>query len=81
MEYVVYILYSDKHDIHYTGYTCDLISRFRSHNQLATKGFTIKYRPWRVIHVAFFKTKKDALKREKFLKSGQGRNFIKSLKK
>ncbi|RKN00525.1 GIY-YIG nuclease family protein, partial [Aquimarina sp. BL5] len=34
-EFVVYILYSEKYDKSYTGYTSDLISRFRSHNQLA----------------------------------------------
>ncbi|WP_248878282.1 hypothetical protein [Epilithonimonas zeae] len=39
----------------------------------------MKFRPWNVIHVEFFNEKKDAMKREKFLKSGQGRLFIKSL--
>ncbi|MBQ4822524.1 GIY-YIG nuclease family protein [Aquimarina sp. MMG016] len=31
-EFIVYILYSEKHNKHYTGYTSDLITRFRSHN-------------------------------------------------
>ena len=81
MDYVVYILYSVKNRIHYTGVTSDLISRFRSHNELGTKGFTKKYRPWIVIHVEFFNNKKDAYAREKFLKSGQGRQLIKTIQK
>ncbi|WP_298539148.1 GIY-YIG nuclease family protein [uncultured Aquimarina sp.] len=76
-EFVVYILYSEKYDKSYTGYTSDLISRFRSHNQLATKGFTIRYRPWKVVYLEFFNSKKEALVREKFLKSGKGREWVK----
>ena len=79
MEFVVYILYSSKYNIHYTGYTSNIIRRFYSHNKYATKGFSIKYRPWKVIHVEFYKTKKEALNREKFLKSGQGRDYVKSI--
>lgn len=76
-EFVVYVLYSKKFNKKYTGYTSNLIQRFYSHNYLSKKGFTIKYRPWEVIYVAFFKTKKEAMNREKFLKSGQGRQWIK----
>ncbi len=75
-EFVTYILYSIKFNKIYIGYTSDLISRFKSHNQLANKGYTIKFRPWIVVHTEFFKTKKEALKREKQLKSSKGRSFI-----
>jgi len=78
-EFVVYILYSEKFDRTYTGFTSNLVERFKSHNELGTKGYTINFRPWSVIHVEFFNEKKDAIKREKFLKTGQGRLFIKSL--
>jgi len=81
MEFVVYILYASKYKIHYTGYTSNLIARFKSHNEFGTKGFTRKYRPWIVIHVEFFNNKKEALIREKFLKTGQGRVYIKLLPK
>jgi len=76
MEFVVYILFSKKHQKHYIGYTSNLIERFKSHNELATKGFTMKYRPWEVIYVEFFTSKFDALKREKFFKSGKGREYL-----
>jgi putative endonuclease len=76
MEFVVYILFSEKHQKHYTGFTSDLISRFHSHNELSTKGWTIKYRPWQVIHVEFFASKSEALARERYLKSGKGREYL-----
>jgi putative endonuclease len=78
-EFVVYILYSEKFNQNYTGYTSNLIERFKSHNSLSTKGHTIKYRPWIVIHIEFFDSKAEAMKREKFLKTGIGRKFIKKL--
>ncbi|WP_338226531.1 GIY-YIG nuclease family protein, partial [Algoriphagus confluentis] len=62
----------------YTGMTSDLITRFHFHNQKSTKGFTIKYRPWIVVHVEFFQSKKQALKRELELKSGKGRDWVRN---
>ncbi|MBX7204335.1 MAG: GIY-YIG nuclease family protein [Bacteroidia bacterium] len=77
--FTVYALYSDTFNKIYIGFTSDLEARVLSHNQLATKGYTIKYRPWRVIHTEIFATKAEAMKREKQLKSAAGRNFIHSL--
>jgi putative endonuclease len=76
-EFVVYILFSEEHNKTYVGYTSNLIERFKSHNYLSKKGFTIKFRPWIVIHVEFFTTKSEALKREKLFKTGKGRELIK----
>ncbi len=78
-EFVVYILYSQKFNKNYTGFTSNLIERFKSHNFLETKGYTLKFRPWEVIYVEFFYSKSDAMKREKYLKSGVGREFIQDL--
>ena len=78
-EFVVYILYSERFKKNYTGFTSSLIERFQSHNQLATKGYTVKFRPWVVIHVEFFYSKSEAMKREKYLKTGIGREFIQNL--
>ena len=77
VEFVVYILFSSTHQKQYTGYSNQLIQRFYSHNELSHKGWTRKYRPWKVVHVEFFKSKEEAMAREKFLKSGQGRQWIK----
>jgi putative endonuclease len=73
-----YVLYSSRFDKLYIGETKSLIQRFQSHNALATKGFTTKYRPWFVIHVEFFNSRSEALEREKQLKSGQGRQWIRN---
>jgi putative endonuclease len=78
-EFVVYILYAKKFNKNYTGFTSNLIERFKSHNVLASKGYTIKFRPWEVIYVEFFISKSEAMKREKFLKTGKGREFIKKI--
>jgi len=76
--YVVYVLYSEAHNQIYVGYTSDLISRFHSHNTLAKKGHTIKFRPWIVAYAENYETKAEAMKREKVLKSPRGRAFIRN---
>ena len=78
-EFVVYILFSEKYKKTYTGFTNNLIERFKSHNVLGIKGYSIKYRPWKVVYVEFFSSKLEAMKREKFLKSGKGREFIRKI--
>ena len=78
-EFVVYILFSEDYGKTYVVFTSNLIERFKSHNNLSKKGYTIKFRPWQVIYVEFFTTKSEALKREKLLKSGKGREFIKEI--
>lgn len=77
--YWVYVLYSTKFGKIYIGYTANLEQRMLSHNALATKGFTVKYRPWELIHTEIFETKKEALLRECQLKSAAGRKFIWSI--
>jgi putative endonuclease len=79
--FVAYALYSAAFDQLYIGFTSDLISRFHSHNSLANSGYTVRYRPWKVIHVEFFETKAEAMKREKELKSSRGRQFLRQIVK
>src|SRR5690606_40716467 len=76
-EFVTYVLYSIKFDKIYIGYSSSLIQRFYSHNTFSNKGYTVKFRPWIVVYTEFFKTKKEAIKKEKWLKSGVGRKLIK----
>ena len=71
MEFVVYILHSEKSNRNYTGFTTHLIERIRSHN-IYGKDSTALYRPWVVIHIEFFDNKEVAMKREKYYKSGRG---------
>lgn len=48
--FTVYVLFSETHSKHYTGFTSDLQKRFLSHNELGTKDWTSKYRPWKIIY-------------------------------
>ena len=74
--FTVYVLYSDIHDKIYIGYTSDLQRRLLSHNELSKNTFTSKFRPWRIVYTEEFETKKEAMNREKQLKTGAGRKFV-----
>jgi len=76
MLYTVYILYSELHNKIYIGFTSNLIERFKSHNSLGAKGWTIKFRPWRVVYCEYFATKQEARQREKILKTSKSRSWI-----
>jgi putative endonuclease len=76
--YKVYVLFSKSFDKIYIGYSSNLEERIKSHNELATKGWTVSFRPWKLIHTESFETKKEVMKREKQLKSFQGRQYIRT---
>ncbi len=77
--YIVYVLYSQQYDKIYIGYTSNLEERLKSHNELGKKGWTIRFRPWVVVHTETHNSKADAMRREKQLKSAKGRQFIRNL--
>ncbi len=74
--FTVYVLYSSIHDKIYIGYTSNLIQRIWNHNFGKDKSFTKNFRPWLVIYCEYFETKSEAMRREKELKTFQGRKFI-----
>ena len=78
MFYYVYILQSKKDSELYVGCTNDLKRRLKEHNDglvFSTKG----KHPYAIIHYEAFLHKKDAFLREKWLKTGWGRNQIKKI--
>ena len=77
--FTVYVLHALNYDKIYIGYTSNLKQRLLSHNELGEKGYTVRYRPWKIIHTESFDTKKEAMKREKQLKSARGRLWIRSI--
>lgn len=77
--FTVYVLYSPKYDKIYIGVTSNIQQRMISHNQVGKKGWTIRYRPWQIVHTELFQNKQQALKREKELKSAKGRAFVRTL--
>ena len=73
------MLYTPRVLTRYIGYTADLVNRILSHNELGTNGYTLKYRPWVIVHTDEFETKTEAIKRERQLKSAKGRVFIRHI--
>lgn len=74
MKYTVYVL-KDIAGKRYTGYTSDLDRRLWQHNNGVTKS-TKNGQYWKVIYIKEFEEKTEAIKYEKFLKTGKGREFI-----
>ncbi len=77
--FTVYVLYSENFNKIYIGFTSNLEQRLLSHNRLGKKGWTIKFRPWTLIYTEEFDEKKDAMHREKELKSSRGRDWIRKV--
>jgi putative endonuclease len=77
MLYFVYILLSGKDKDFYTGYTNNLKRRLKEHQE--GKIVSTKHRlPVQLIYYEVCLNKYDALAREKYLKSGRGKKYIKS---
>ena len=76
--FCVYILYSEKLDIYYTGSTGNLEDRVKRHNRGGSK-FTKTGIPWKLVYQKEYPTKSDAYKAELHLKSQKNRKFIENL--
>ncbi|NUM71474.1 MAG: GIY-YIG nuclease family protein [Ignavibacteriaceae bacterium] len=72
----VYVIQS-KEGYQYIGSTTDLEKRlFQHRNHLA--GWTKRGTDWELIYLEEFETYSEARKREKWLKTGVGRDYLKS---
>lgn len=74
MSIYVYILINHRKKI-YIGQTNNIERRMKEHNDTGT-GYTSKYRPWTLIYSEKVDSRSIALQREKYYKSGTGRNWI-----
>lgn len=74
--YYVNVLHSLTDHGLYIGSTSDLRRRFRQHQEGASSS-TVGRRPWRLIYYEAYMEESDALGRERFLKSGTGRTYLK----
>ncbi|MCK4859177.1 MAG: GIY-YIG nuclease family protein [Candidatus Omnitrophica bacterium] len=76
--YYVYVLESQKDSKHYVGYTNNLERRIFEHNTICNrKKYTSNRGPWELLLYDVFPTKSKAIKHERFLKTGKGREYIK----
>jgi putative endonuclease len=72
----VYILKSLKDGSYYVGSSSNVAERIKSHNRGSNLATKLK-RPWILIRSEIYDTSSLALKREKFLKTGDGRRILK----
>ena len=78
--YYVYILRSKSSGRFYTGHTTHLQQRLEQHNHGITPS-TKNRGPWELVHQEEFVTRSEAMRREKFLKSGKGREELRQISK
>ena len=78
MFFVYIILRSDSSGRFYTGYTENVTQRLGQHNEGLTKS-TKNRGPWKLVRCEEFSTRAEAMRGEKFLKSGQGRNELRRI--
>ena len=77
MYYYTYVLKSEKDKNFYVGYTNNIKRRLNEHNNGKVKS-TINRRPLILVYWEGCLTQKDALKREKYLKTAWGKRYIKN---
>jgi len=75
--FFTYILKSKKDKKMYTGYTNDLRKRFNQHN--SSEVYSTKNRgPFNLIYYEACLNEQDAKSREKYLKTGMGKRYLKN---
>ena len=75
--FYVYVLRSESDSGFYIGFSTDLKRRLSEHTLGAS--FATKSRgPWKLIYYEAYTEREDAEGREKFLKSGAGRRFLRA---
>lgn len=80
LPYCVYVLKSIKDKENYTGYTTRILKRINEHNDGKSKS-TADRTPFELIYCEFHRSMKDAKRREKYLKTNQGRRMLKFILK
>uniref|UniRef100_A0A7V2ZKQ4 GIY-YIG nuclease family protein n=1 Tax=Ignavibacterium album TaxID=591197 RepID=A0A7V2ZKQ4_9BACT len=74
----VYAIKSKTRKYIYVGMTADINDRLKRHNSGYEKT-TRSYRPFELIYIEEFENRKAARVKEKYLKSGTGKEFLKRL--
>jgi putative endonuclease len=79
MECSVYALASLEKEYIYVGLSLDVERRVSEH-QRGKEATTRAYRPFEVLFVEVLPDRTEARKREKFLKSGAGKEFLREIR-
>lgn len=75
--YYTYVIASQKSKYWYTGSTGNLRKRFSQHNT-GKSTWTKSRGPWKLIYYEACLNEEDARAREKYLKSGMGKRYLKN---
>jgi putative endonuclease len=78
--FFVYVLQSEKDNKRYIGFTDNLERRLQEHTNGKVKS-TKNRRPLKLVYLEEYDSKIETMNREKFLKSGFGRSFLKKIEK
>ena len=73
----VYVLRSHRREYWYVGLSANVERRVRQHQE-GKERTTKPYRPFDLVYVEGFMTRPEARKREKYLKSGSGKEWLKT---
>ena len=77
--YYVYVIESLKNRKRYVGFTSKPVSvRLEEHNR-GTNKWTGQNRPFKLVYYEEFESEKEARRREKFFKTGKGREYLKRI--
>ena len=74
--FYVYLLECQTDKSWYIGYTSDLRKRCKDHKNGHGCRTTFLKKNWKLIYYEAYTEKRDAIGREKFLKSGSGRKYL-----
>ncbi|MGB7623661.1 MAG: GIY-YIG nuclease family protein [Terriglobia bacterium] len=78
MTYTVYVLHSPSTGLMYVGQTAELTRRLSQH--LGGESFwTKRCKDWEVIYTELFESRVEAMRRERYLKTGKGKEELKRL--
>ena len=73
--YTVYVLKSEKDGKRYIGTTQNLSRRIAEHNRGKVSSTALR-KPLRILYTESYSMKQEAQKRERYLKSGAGREWL-----
>ena len=76
--FYAYVIKSIDHNYYYKGHCEDIEKRLTQHNNGLTKSIK-PYIPFKLVYFEVFTNREDAIKREKYFKSGEGRQFLKNI--
>ena len=77
MYYKVYVIENQEDGSWYIGFTGNLEQRLKDHNSGKGGRTTMQKHNWLLIYCEVYLNKKDAIGRERFLKGGSGRKYLK----